>query len=738
MIYLAPMKKWVVDVLDSREKNPNMSNTKMPFVIMTSAAKIVKHTTQQTREAVLNSVKEVVEGKGVVEHLGCIISNHIDPNINYSHANPYVGYDFNGKLVTVNGESGRKISPPIIESVDIDTNGVGNTLKEARVRVRCFSLKQYEMFELFFCKPAMHILLEYGDNSNSSVLNDVMVSKSKYSDFVKIFREFTNPNTKQFAEYLKKCEDSNGSYDRVAGKLINYSYSIDTDSTYNVELTIAQSNEYSLALPKAFVTNYSAVSTPNNKSLDTFEEWQNQIINDLPGLNANYIKSLKKDVWKKDFFNWGKSDETDIEKAASNDPYISLRFLLDILMNNIVSEGEVSKTFKFELPYRFKKKGGESILPFNVHKNIISSSPSIIFPNKELPKFNLNTKTNKIDIDTKKIDGSINGYTLFDNDAFDYIDPLNDIIKIQQSTTEFRIGNALNIFIRYKDIGELWEKNYSRKAFLVDILDKINEASYGTFRLIYANINEGDAASIIDSKLYVDELLPSKLNKQSSFRKEYRFKPTTINSNVREFTFNFELTNQVAAATVFNMNKYLAGIKNKTTADKIPLPNEAYQSIDYSSFSTADGLYSINQIEYEQLMESTKATPPNANIKEDTSFEAKVAERAYNLKQTKFKIKKGDVRTLIYLDYAFILDYLKPTGKDNKLAKNTYELVTPITINVKIDGISGITCGETFKIDGIPEQYNRLGDFQITNTKHNIDKDNGWTTTLEAMFMYGS
>ena len=735
MIYLAPMKKWVVDVLDSREKNPNMSNTKMPFVIMTSAAKIVKHTTQQTREEVLNSVKEVVEGKGVVEHLGCIISNHIDPNINYSHANPYVGYDFNGKLVTVNGESGRKISPPIIESVDIDTNGVGNTLKEARVRVRCFSLKQYEMFELFFCKPAMHILLEYGDNSNTSVLNDVMVSKSKYSDFVKVFREFTNPNTKQFAEYLKKCENSNGSYDRVAGKLINYSYSIDTDSTYNVELTIAQSNEYSLALPKAFVTNYSAVSTPNNKNLDTFEEWKNQILNDLPGLNKTYIDALTSKDWKNDFFNWGKSDETDIEKNASNDPYISLRFLLDILMNNIVSQGGTDPDFKFEYSHRFKK-GAEKIIPFNVHKNIISSSPSIIFPNKELPKFNLNTKTNKVEIDTKTLDGSINGYTLFDNADIDYIDPLDNRIIIVQPLKETRIGNALNIFIRYKDIGELWEKNYSRKAFLVDILDKINEASYGTFRLIYANINEGDKASVIDSKLYVPTLTAS--TEQSSFRKEYRFKPTTINSNVREFTFNFELTNQVAAATVFNMNKYLAGIKNKTTADKIPLPNEAYQSIDYSSFSTADGLYSINQIEYEQLIESTKSLPPNPKFKEDTSFEAKVAERAYNLKQTKFKIKKGDVRTFIYLDYAFILDYLKLTGKDNKLAKNTYELVTPITINVKIDGISGITCGETFKIDGIPEQYNRLGDFQITNTKHNIDKDNGWTTTLEAMFMYGS
>jgi hypothetical protein len=416
------------------------------------------------------------------------------------------------------------------------------------------------MFELFFCKPAMHILLEYGDNSNSSTLNGAMIPKTNYSDFVKIFREFTNPNTKQFAEYLKTCEGSKGSYDRVAGKLINYSYSIDTDSTYNVELTIAQSNEYSLALPKSFVTNYSAVSTPNNKSLDTFDEWKNQIINDLPGLNADYIKGLKPDVWKKDFFNWGKRDETDIEKSASNDPFISLRFLLDILMNNIVSEGEVSKDFIFEYSNRFKK-GGEKIIPFNVHKNIISSSPSIIFPNKELPKFNLNTKTNKVEIDTKTIDGSINGYTLFDNSDIDYIDPLDNRIIIVQPSKETRIGNALNIFIRYKDIGELWEKNYSRKAFLVDILDKINEASYGTFRLIYANINEGDKASVIDSKLYVPTLTAA--TEQSSFRKQYRFKPTTINSNVREFNFNFELTNQVAAATVFNMNKYLAGIKNK-------------------------------------------------------------------------------------------------------------------------------------------------------------------------------
>ena len=54
-------------------------------------------------------------------------------------------------------------------------------------------------------------------------------------------------------------------------------------------------------------------------------------------------------------------------------------------------------------------------------------------------------------------------------------------------------------------------------------------------------------------------------------------------------------------------------------------------------------------------------------------------------------------------------------------------------MTITIDGISGFSCGEYFNIDGIPEVYNKIGVFQITNTKHNITND-GWTTTLEASF----
>jgi len=738
MIYLAPMKRWVVEELESRESNPIKSNTKMPFVIMTSGAKILKNTGQKTRAAVLEMVGQALTGTGSVEYQGCILSNHIDSNINYSNNSTIIGYDFTGKLVTAVGETGRKVPPPIIESVDIETSGNANALKEVKVHVRCFSLKQFEMFELFFAKPSMHLLLEFGDNSYSPLLSNIMVSKNNYQTFISKFKEFVEPTTNQFAEYLEICRKSYGSYDRVAGKLIDYSYSIDKDSTYNVQLTIAHSNEYNLALPKAFEVNYSAVQTPNNKNLDTFDEWKNQIVHDLPGLDKEYIDTLTSNDWKNDFFNWGKRDETDIEKNASNDPYISLRFILNILMNNI-SNRQKESNFTFEYGGRFTNTDKELIIPINVHKNIISTSPKVIFPNKNLLKFNFNTKNNLIEIDSnEKIDGTINGYTLYDNKILYFTTPENIQEEITQPTDpNIKIGNALNIFVRYKEIGIFWEKNYTRKGFLIDILEMINELSFGYFKLIYGSMIEGDKATVIDSRLYLEKLTKA-VNEETSLRKPYRFKPTTINSNVREFNFNFELGNQVAAATIFNMNKFLVSQKyNTKEGPELGLLNEAYQSIDFSTFATADGLYSINQIEWDQLKTVTDKKDKPTLTKEEISAEVETLQKAYNLKQVKFKLKKGDVKSFIYMDSPFIYNHIKGNF-DKALQKNTYELVTPINVTLKIDGISGITCGETFKIDGIPEQYNRLGDFQITNTKHNIDKENGWTTTLEGMFMYGS
>ena len=615
MIYLAPLKKWVVDILEGRENNSKVSNTKMPFVIMTSGAKVIKSGgPANTKQEALDRTKEIIKNNTGVEYKGCIISNQINPALNYSLGETLVGFDFTGKAITAVGEYSRKISMPIIESVDINTDGTNNTLLTANVNVRCFSLKQFEMFELFFCKAGMHVLIEYGDNSSADTLNQVMIPKSNYEKFVGSFKEFTKPTINQFAKYLKACQTSNGSYARVAGKLINYSYSIEQDGTYSVQMEVAQSNEYNLALPKAFITKYKSYDAPS-KGVTVWEQWTNKLVNDLPGLNKDMVKKLNEAEWKNHFFNWGKINEDEIDKTAATEPYLSLKFILEILGNNTANQGNDEDFILFTDNYFKIKDSNERIIPITVHNNMISSDNDIIFPNENLPEFTFDETTGEI---KRRVDGVVDGsigvgndkLSLIPNKEITFIDPLenNTILKLVEikdkvgkPLTDLKIGNALNIFVSYKVVGEAWERNSKNIDFIVDILDRINKTSFGLFKLRIGSLYEGAQQTVIDTKLYP-------LNtEQPNNRKQYRFKPTTINSNVRDFKFNFELTDQVAAATIFNSAKFLANRKavkegNPENKDSINLSPELYQSIDYSAFSTADGYFSINEIEYQQLI----------------------------------------------------------------------------------------------------------------------------------------
>jgi hypothetical protein len=195
------------------------------------------------------------------------------------------------------------------------------------------------------------------------------------------------------------------------------------------------------------------------------------------------------------------------------------------------------------------------------------------------------------------------------------------------------------------------------------------------------------------------------------------------------------MSNLVAGRTVFNAQRFLSDYaKNKPPQEQgkeIQLPPDVYKSVDYSMFSNADGFYSINMIDLEAIKKTIDEAAKTNKIQTDTAKKAEENE-AVNLtevieqKSIKF-ILQNVVKTLIFTDRELLIGALKITEKNKK------STLTPINITITIDGISGFSCGEYFNIDGIPEVYNQIGVFQITNTKHNLTKE-GWTTTLEAEF----
>ena len=759
--YLAPLKDWIVDVLDDREKNPNDTTLRMPWAILASGALVVKTDAKgTTSEEKTKKFKDLIAGTTPAsnQYYGCIIRNEIDRDLNYQTKETIVGTDFFGTQIKVEGESNRRVSTPIVESIEIDTDGANNTLKTATVNLRCFTLKQFEMFELFFCKPGMNVLLEYGDSTldrkkfstnttrnseaqaaftSTSQVKDQLINKTDYNTFVDKFSDFYRFNTTSLKLFQKHIEKSRGTYDMVAGKVIDYSFSIDADGTYPVQIKISQGNQMSLAIPINIGNADSKIKVNDKPKPDEFTQWKELLISDL---NLNTL-DITKDEWQNEFFNWGKVNETKKDETASLESYISLRFVLKVLMNYSLNEskGYDENTFKFDIP-KYKVDGTEKeFIPIKIHKNLISSSEDVIFPNTNLVKFigpiKGSKQSNVVSISERPETASINGYSIVESGKVT-MPNANGVGEIEINPlvdkSDLRNGNALNIFIKYKTIVQIWRASYTRLDFIDGILKILNTNSYGLFRLIRGSVIEVSSASILDIKSINVSNPPDD--------RIYRFKPTTIKSIVRDFSFNFEMSNLVAGRTVFNSQRFLVeSLKElpapdpKTPADpnvKIPLPESAYKNFDNSLFSNADGYYSINKIDLKALEKNWEDAVKKRTTTEPEKAEENEAKSITELieeKSIKFKFDKNTSKTLIYTDGEFIRKSIGTSVVEQKSS------LTPIDITITIDGMSGFSCGEYFKIDGVPEIYNQIGVFQITNTKHSVATD-GWKTTLEASF----
>ncbi len=771
--YLAPVKEWVVKLLKEREYQMEVTDTKTipnnynsilkrPWVTMTSGAKVIP----------VSGLKELdAEGRGKKleelyrdkisdpnQYLGCIIRNDLDKEARYQKEESYIGIDFTGKKIKVLGEGNKRISTPIIESVEIDTDGANNTLKVARVNLRCFSLKQFEMFELFFCRPGMNVLVEFGDNtletyrfnrdklpagtlSNVAELSTRLFPKTDYNNFVNTFSDYYRFTSTSFKLFQQEVEKALGSYDFVAGKVTDYSFGIEADGTYNVMVEVSQGNQMSLAIPVNIGNASSQVGTAGSSDLKEFDQWIAQMVADLNIEKTNL--SATEDQWKNDFFNWGKVSEQKKDETASVERYVSLRFILTKLMNYALTQkGYVQGDFDFPIP-KYNVGGSEKeYIPIRSHKNIISSNTDVIFPNKEMVTFRAPIKgkkeepADKIQVSDKTINCSINGYSV--NEGVEVKNAAGDIIN-PKTPDGGCCGNALNIFINYKVLVQSWKAAYSRMDFLAAILDVVNANSFGKFRLVRGNPSEGTSASILDYTATSDRKLLDD-------EKIYRFNVNTMKSNVIDFSFNFEMSNLVAGRTVFNAQRFLTNaLKNLKKEDKdkianakkagtalpeIPLPPDVFQQFDMSMMSNAEGFFSLNMIDLKALEKNYQETLNNQTSPEDTQPETNNEAKDYNAiiesKSIKFKFKDG-IKVAVFTDKDTIKANIAAPKDDPK------STLTPIDITLVIDGINGFNCGEYFRINGIPEIYNQIGVFQITNTKHSIASE-GWRTTIEAQF----
>lgn len=760
--YLSPLKPWIRKKLEIRESNPQALNTLSPFIMLSSAAVVTNELSDP------DAVRTAIQSQKFPanSYYGCVVTNTSDIPKLYQTGKTIVGYDLNGKEIVVDGETNRRVSTPIITQLEIDTDGGNNTLKEARVDIKVFTLKQLEMFELFFLRPSMNVVLEYGHNTDinrkvnlgqlsnnqdiplPNVINSKLFAKKKYEDYKKAFFEiFSHKNDSYQAAktaYLKTLEDTNGDYDFMAGKVTNFTFSPEADGTYNINLTVSAGNELQLWMPTKQGVDTSQTKKKNNKQKPaTYSTWVNKLAADINLKTLAGTTGILSDAkkWENEFFNWGMLNTTQKDTTFSKNMYISVRLILHIINNSqrySVAKQKIATNLYFE---DSAKK--IPIIPINSDKYIMSSTEDVIIPGY-LPDIKVATDEKKKDIiilDTsdkaKPVKALIRGYKFNvsqDAKAQKFVIYDDDAKPIEIPSV---CGNLLNVFVKYDAFVTLYNGAYTQADVMNSLLGLINGSMYGLCSLELSKSD--DAASfepltIIDRKLNV-------LNPSADKKDIYRFKAGVSGSIMHEFSFNMELSTLAQAQALYSSQLALNQALKTGTAQSgsVAANNDEYMSADLSYAKNADRYFSVNVIEMEIVKDAAEfnkeqeaklGVVPNEK-KDDADGEKKNMAEVLKEKFLRFKLTPEDKTGvgMIFQDASLIQN--KITKKANVSA------LTYLDISFGIDGMSGLSCGEYFLIQGVPEIYNMNGYFQITNVKQGIN-ENGWKTTIEAGYRLNS
>lgn len=776
--FLDQLKPWIKNKFDYRKNNKEQLNLLSPFVILSSPAIVTNQPNNSDDISKMYSSGNYPASA----YKGCVISNSTnDSDRTYEKSFSTIGKDLDGNTIVVPGEKNRKVSPPIILSLEIDSLNGNNTLKTANLEIKVFTLKQLEMFELFFLRPGMNVVLEYGHNSDIradnlfGVFKNVTIDKHLFAnkgheEFMNSYFEiYSQKNRTTKKDYITILKDTNGDYDFMAGRVTNFSYTIESDGSYDVKLEISAGNELQLWTPIKQGKLYAITSTKKAPVTDDYKSWVAKLISDFNLPVDVLTDKLKKDKWYEDFFNWGLINNDAKDETYSKTPYISFRLILHLL-NNLELFLTKKESINTDQYYYLKDENDKNsekidIIPVNSSKYLISSNDSLLFPG-EIPSIEISKeKKNIIYINEKKnLECKIGEkkkyqFNVTNEEENEKTPSLFTIYNKYNKDNERRIyknvGNLLNVFISYDSFLDSYNKSYTKADVINSILSLISANMYGMsyLRLQKALDKEGNTDLIIvDEKLKIENPVPQKKEKENI----YRLNIGASGSIIENFEFKLELDNLMQAQALYNSKFILDSNKNGNTNNNfknIEIVNlrTKYANIDYSYAKNADGYYSLNPILAKEVNEvseinennATKSTPPVTKTKAEQEKEKlaaqKLAEKEF--KNTEEALKKNIVRfkmnsngkteplnNLIYKDSSLI------QAKIPKAQTGTIGL-TFLEATITMDGIAGISCGEYFLIDGVPEIYNQKGYFQVLNVKHSI-KENRWTTILEIAYRF--
>jgi len=676
-----------------------------------------------------------------------------------------IGTDWSDKAINSGEGQGYKPSP-IISSLEID-EGAGNLSRKASFSITAHSKEQMETLSKYFMEPGYSMFIEWGWNTKGGVEGLQNLSAENVSKF------------QSFANTDKARSTGGYEYDNYLGFMTGGGITLDGDKwILNIKCT-----GYT-ELPSYLLTTETgeAGAGETDEKLIAAESYGTFTIN---AANLGPLGNLAKQRWMTAFNQLPDSRRTKRIKGLETELSKLENFIGfdEDVSERLNSTTEGTTLFGYEINREEKTVGGETVefptgtkivsdkkfikfsalmriiseigidgyyfnndtsklIKFSINsedtvcsafKNIYSTDPDKLFiPNRYTPNIKLsgvtaNSTISSLISKTEPIDNRVSKSTK-DNAAqveFPKEKDLTKSEKLAETTTKdrYRYGMLDDLYVNFEFAKSVLNtKNFFIKDALYQILNGMSSAVNGMWDF---QITENECSRTLDDGTVIvsTELRIHEVNFSSDKvgKEPYKFSLIGADSIFIDSSFDLDISgakmNQIIGQKLGqSLNGDAKELPKRLFADEKDLLGIAIKKRNPPGETTGN-----NKKDEDQLKED------NLNILLGKLFFYPRVE------VSSASTVSGDLYDLTYLG-AFRDSTIFSSLKRGDKAANPSDVspLMPINFSFSIHGISGITRGDKFVVDGIPEKY-KDGFFQVLSVKHTID-GMVWKTEITGGF----
>ena len=628
---------------------------------------------------------------------------------------------------------------PGITSFSIKTETRGS-LKTATIGIKAYNKYQFDIINTLYMSLGYSVLLEWG---NTMYYNnkEVFQPNNQFSLTDEFLGDASGNVTDEYKwdKILPKIQEkrlqSNGNYDAALGKVVNFTWSIDRDLSYNITVTVRTIGDIIESL------KINAINGSVNVDLSGVE----RIPSGSSTSDLNSQEKIANYAFSSDIGKLFYQLQQNVESTPTPIPGYGAYYLAD--PDNANNRVVVKQTFN--------SHDDEYYIQFGYFLKLLQTHI--------VPNVNNDPKQYLINID---YDTDSNIVALYNRQISS--DPSVCMVKTQfvglsgqisvaffQGGNEFRFkpdgattlnyGKVMNIYFNMVYILDLLESlkdPKENKVVLVDLLKKMCDGyniSTGGFNKLQPSVNENNFITFVDEVPLPGKeaiLKAKKINIETAKFLMYGITGTAktgVNESsiVRDLNFSTTITPALASMITIGAqsNGYIAGQDstalstiNKGLIDRVkneitnPLPTNTPPPDPATPPETLEKKYSEQILAFQKFIEDL-GTKDEIPTWDDDAIN--------NFKNTNIQ----------FTEY----DQYKQT-RDAQI-KNPESLISsptigflPFNLSLKIDGISGMKVYQKYTIDStfLPTSYPDTLEFLIMGITHEIT-DNQWITTLESV-----